>query len=177
MKTRYLISCFNTSQPNTAHLLSGCVFHLFFPSLKPLLASCNMSSSCSCVYANPSFSSVSSENRALNLLTKHPEVKSWTLISNIHSQRVSNLRRQTLKQLQNKPHLAAETSLHVDTETPEVQPACCFLHQSSQQTALPLWIPRKHKTMCELPKKIEGTDHPRIKNTYFSSGLQRYLSI
>lgn len=50
-------------QPYTTYLLRGSVFHLFL-SLKPLLASCNMSSRCSCVYAKLSFSTVSSQNRA-----------------------------------------------------------------------------------------------------------------
>lgn len=70
---------FNTLQPYTTHPLRGSVFHLFL-SWKPLLASCNMSSSCSCVYAKLSFSTVSSQNRPQIRWQKHPEVESGTLI-------------------------------------------------------------------------------------------------
>lgn len=52
----------------------------------------------------------------------------------------SDLQRQKCK---TKLHLAVKTSLYVDTETPEIQTAPSFLHQSSHQT-LPGLFPEKN---------------------------------
>lgn len=77
-ETRYLISCFNTMQPHSTLPINWESVHFifFFPPLKSLLASCNMSSSCSCVYAKLSFSTVPSQNRLI-FADKTRRVEPW----------------------------------------------------------------------------------------------------